>query len=346
MHQHGPNKDLNTQKGNEGFLENSTDAIFALNQEWQFIYLNVQAERHLAKSRDELLGMNIWEVFPRLINTPFYTNYCKAMQELTAVGFEEFFVPLNAWFEVRVFPFEGGLTVYFRDISESKRRIESINEGKERYSSLFHNGHIVMFLVDSEANCIIDVNEAACNFYGYSKEDFLKIKISDLKCNQDNNNLKCSQTQTYLRHRLANGEVRDVEVYCTPITIKGSKLFYIIIYDITERKNVEHALIESEKKFRKLFQDANDAIFLHSYLDNGMPDKFLEVNDTACKIFGYTKEEFLDISPIELDDQENSEELEQTSKKVVKSGNTTFERILMSKKDKKFLLNLILIFLS
>lgn len=233
------------------------------------------------------------------------------------------------------------------DISEIKRTIEELKYSTERYSSLFHNQHITMFLVDSETNYIVDTNEAASNFYGYAKEELLKMNMSELRAGQDVEIIKCGQTQNYLQHRLAKGEVRDVEVYCTPTTIKGSRLLYVIVYDITERKNVEYALKESEEKFRKLFENANDAaIFLHGYQESGIPDKFLEVNNTACRIFGYSKDEFKKISPVEINDLENNEKFKQRSKQVLRSGSITFERNLITKMEEAFLLSSIPMSLS
>ncbi|MBD0300770.1 MAG: PAS domain-containing protein, partial [Tolypothrix sp. T3-bin4] len=62
-------------------LESITDGFFALDKKWRFTYINGQAERLLQKNQNELLGKNIWEVFPELINTTFHREYDRAMSE-------------------------------------------------------------------------------------------------------------------------------------------------------------------------------------------------------------------------------------------------------------------------
>jgi two-component system, cell cycle sensor histidine kinase and response regulator CckA len=115
-------KESNDRIGN--ILESITDAFFTLDKNWCFAYLNKQSERLLQRSREELMGKNIWEEFPDAVGTKFYTQYQKAVSEQVSVTFEEFYPPLNNWFEVRAYPSPEGLSIYFHDINE---RVESRN---------------------------------------------------------------------------------------------------------------------------------------------------------------------------------------------------------------------------
>ncbi|WP_152040764.1 PAS domain S-box protein [Salinigranum salinum] len=104
-----------------------SDAFFALDRQWRFTYLNEQAERLLDRPAESLVGRSLWEEFPEAVDTVFETQYRQAMESQETVAFEEYYPPLAAWFEVRAYPSETGLSVYFRDVSERKaneRRLE------------------------------------------------------------------------------------------------------------------------------------------------------------------------------------------------------------------------------
>ena len=98
-------------------LESIGDAFFALDHDWRFIYLNENVEPLLARTRAELLGKSIWDAFPEIVGTTFEREYRRAIREQAVAGFEEYFAPLDKWFQVRAYPWRRGLAVYFTDVS-------------------------------------------------------------------------------------------------------------------------------------------------------------------------------------------------------------------------------------
>jgi len=106
----------------ETIFTSISDAVYALDNDWHFTYLNAQAERLLNRRREDLVGKLVWAEFPETLDTVLYTEYQRARAENTPVTFEFFFPPLDTWFAVRAFPHGGGLTVYFQDIS---RRVDT-----------------------------------------------------------------------------------------------------------------------------------------------------------------------------------------------------------------------------
>ncbi|MBW4672475.1 MAG: GAF domain-containing protein [Desmonostoc geniculatum HA4340-LM1] len=114
-------------------LESITDAFFALDKKWRFTYVNGQAEQLLQKTQNQLLGKSIWTVFQKIIGTTFEKQYRKAVLEQVSVEFEEFFVPLNRWFQVHAYPGKDGLSVYFQDITERRRTVEALQESEQRW---------------------------------------------------------------------------------------------------------------------------------------------------------------------------------------------------------------------
>jgi PAS domain S-box-containing protein len=137
------------------------------------------------------------------------------------------------------------------EIAERKRVEKELRESEQRYSSLFKDNHSVMLLIDPESADIVEANPAACSFYGWSQEELTSMKITDInmlpneQTFQEIEQAKSESRQHFFfRHRLANEEIRDVEVYSGPISLHGKELLYSIIHDITERKRTE----EEEKK--------------------------------------------------------------------------------------------------
>jgi two-component system cell cycle sensor histidine kinase/response regulator CckA len=97
--------------------------------------------------------------------------------------------------------------------------------------------------------------------------------------------------------------------------------------DITDRKRIEDALRKSENKFRQLFQNANDAIYLWKLNDAGQIEKLLEVNNIACDMLGYSKNELLSLTPLQIDMPGSDEKIAHAVKKIISLGKNTFEMV-------------------
>ena len=102
-------------------LEKTTDGFFAVDSEWKLTYVNAEAEKMVGRKRDELLGGLFWERFPELIGSVSQTNYEKVMAERVAIKFEANDNSGGTWFEVHAYPSNGGVSVFFRDITERKK---------------------------------------------------------------------------------------------------------------------------------------------------------------------------------------------------------------------------------
>jgi PAS domain S-box-containing protein len=108
-------------------LESITDGFFALDGEWRFTYVNGEAERLLGTTRSELLGSEIWSLYPELVGSPFHAEYLKAVREQVPVAFEApSVVRPGRWLEVKANPMPGGLAVYFHDITARRRADETL----------------------------------------------------------------------------------------------------------------------------------------------------------------------------------------------------------------------------
>ncbi len=101
--------------------------------------------------------------------------------------------------------------------------------------------------------------------------------------------------------------------------------------DITERKQVESALLESEKKYRGLFQVNKDGIAIFLLNPNGPPSTFVELNDAAPKMLGYTREEMLQLSPVNLEPYTSQDQMRSRQSELKLKGTLDYETILLHK---------------
>ena len=109
-----------------------TEGFASVDRNFRFQYINAAAEKIVNVRREDLLGRDMWEVFPAARGSAAETEYRRAMTTRNAARFDYFYPPGLAWFEINVDPTEnGGLSLYFRDITQRKRN-ETILEGQKR----------------------------------------------------------------------------------------------------------------------------------------------------------------------------------------------------------------------
>ncbi|MDR3601537.1 MAG: PAS domain S-box protein [Desulfosporosinus sp.] len=134
-----------------------------------------------------------------------------------------------------------------------------MNDNKCSYRDLFVNNRAIMLLINPETSEIVDCNLSACSFYGYSYDDMLRLKITDLNSLTEQlvvkemNLAKAEQSSHfYFKHRLSNGQIRDVDVNSTPITFEGKNLLSSTIWDITDYENYSNKLKTKNNALEKL----------------------------------------------------------------------------------------------
>jgi PAS domain S-box-containing protein len=119
---------------------------------------------------------------------------------------------------------------------------DRLKESEERYRSIFQASPAIMFIIDPEDGSFVEVNRAGIDFYGWSREEFLALKISQVNT-MTGDQLRGAMAETIsagsrhfeARHRLANGDVRDVEIHSGPIVLGGRTLLFSIVHDISTR---------------------------------------------------------------------------------------------------------------
>ena len=114
-------------------LESIGDAFFALDRDWRFTYVNEQAGPLLQREPGELLGLSVWEEFPEAVDSEFWDQYRRAVETGEVVAFDAYYPPLERHFSVRAYPYAGGLSVYFSDVTAQKKAEQALREVEERF---------------------------------------------------------------------------------------------------------------------------------------------------------------------------------------------------------------------
>ena len=132
------------------------------------------------------------------------------------------------------------------DITDRKQAEDALKRSEERFRNLFESHAAAKMVIDPVTGSIIDANQAAAEFYGWKVEELQQMKIDQIiilspeEIKQTiENSISGEQQRVSFRHRMANGFIRDVEVYSNKIETKGQPLIYSIIVDVTERKRLE-----------------------------------------------------------------------------------------------------------
>ena len=140
-------------------LESITDGFFTLDHEWRYDYVNPEAERILDRPAGALLGVELWQAYPGTIGSEFERAYRRVVAERISQSFLAYYPDHDAWYEVRAYPTQTGLAVYFRDVSEAKRAEELLRDNEERFRTLFSSmdeGFCVVDMIFDEAGKAVD----------------------------------------------------------------------------------------------------------------------------------------------------------------------------------------------
>ncbi len=281
-------------------LESISDAFFALDREWRFIYVNDQMGRDSSRTREELLGRSFWAEFPAAVGSVFEREYRRAVDEQVTVTFEAFYPPLNLWVDVRAFPSAGGLSVFFQNINARKQRDEALRQAEERYRLLVEGAKdYAMILMDAEGR-ITGWNTGAERILGWTEEEALG-QPGDLIFTPEDQAAGVPGQE--LAKAAAEGREMDLRWHVKKDGARffadgvieslrdeagGLRGFGKVLRDATERKLLEERQARLSEANRLLLNSTGDGIYGIDI--NGC---FTFVNRAAEQMLGYTQEQML-----------------------------------------------------
>jgi PAS domain S-box-containing protein len=295
-------------------LESITDGFIALDREWRFTYVNHEGARTLGRSPAELVGKNFWEEFPELSSTSFGQLYQQAVASGVPQEMEDYYPPFEAWFAVRAYPSEAGLSLYFRNVNDRKQAEEILRQSEERLRLALDAGKAGVWDWDISGDRI-SWSERIYEFHGLTPgafsgklEDYTqfvypeerqRVALAIQKAVEENApyKLDCRIVQP-------SGAVRWISNNGRAIYDANGKAVRMLgaTIDITEQKAVEEEreqLLVREQTARAQAEAAQrqlTAIFETSPIGIGFLDseqRFVAINEALAEINGLSREQHL-----------------------------------------------------
>ena len=222
---------------------------------------------------------------------------------------------------------------------------ETLGKSEILFSKLWEISVDGMRLTDGNGT-IVMVNDAYCRIVELDKEELLNQPFSIVYHQSEqkriletyrrdiiNNEIK---THFERENTLWNKKKRWFEFSNFFLNIPGTgKITLSVIKDITERKKAELELTDSEQKYRMLFNNANDAVFVTQLSKLKSYGDFIEVNEVACKRFGYTKDEFLKLSPSAIISPKFIDEFNKQTERLLANSHVIYELVHRAKDSKQ-----------
>jgi PAS domain S-box-containing protein len=236
-------------------LEATSDGFFALDADWRFTYVNEHAGRIFKRDPASLTGKHIWTEFPDGVGEAFHTEYERAAAEGTPRQFEAYSPPRDRWFENRIYPYAGGLAIFFQDITDRKIADDRLRENEQRYRSLFDHHPDAVFSFDTHGH-FTSVNEACESLTGYRAEHLIGTSFISLVAPEsrlfaiDRFRIAMTGAATSDDGWLINKSGRRIEANVTnlPIVVDGKVVgVYGIAKDLTARRELETRLRQAQK---------------------------------------------------------------------------------------------------
>ena len=244
----------------EEFLDHISDPAFEINSEWQICYVNERMLKSVGRTRDKVLYNRFWEVFPEARGTKFESEYRHVLKTGESTTFEEYYSPLGIWVDVRAYPSERGVIVYYRDISGRKEAEADIGQ-HDAILRTIENG---VFLANEELE-FVDVNRAYCELSGYSREELVGSRVSKV-ISEANLATAIEIGETVIAEERSRGsaemelETADgcsilISSKFVPFTAADGSIQTIgVVQDISDQKNHERTLTSLHDVSRKLVE--------------------------------------------------------------------------------------------
>ena len=230
------------------------------------------------------------------------------------------------------------------DISLRKRveaelgvRLGALQVSEGRFRALVQNAPDGFELHDEEGH-FVDVNSTSLAQLGYTREEMLRMSVFDIDPDVSREHFadvmrEASRAPLRLEstHRRKDGTVFPVEVTISTMRIAGDLRVLTLVRDITERRRAQQALRDSEERYRLLFDNLTDAVFVHGIEQDDTPGRFEAVNDAACQRLGYTREELLSLGPSDIDARESSVDVRAVGQRLRRGESLLFEQVHVAK---------------
>ncbi|MBD1995923.1 PAS domain S-box protein [Leptolyngbya sp. FACHB-541] len=290
----------NAHRRTAHLLEHMTDAFVVFDRHWRYTYVNPAALQLLQKSLEELIGKNVWEVFPSEKGGFAYGQLHRALEEQVSVSWEEFGEPVQRWLEVRAYPSPEGIAIYFQDISERKQAEEALRQSEEQLRLATEAANLGLWHWDVLHDRLVWTDQCKALFglpadTETSYQVFLNAvypddrqRIQEMRPVLEDGQLEHHEIE--YRTLWSDGTVRwlmargsaSYDAERKPIFSRG------VIFDITDRKQAELALRAKSAELRHVTETAGIGLTRCS-----RDLRYLSANPAYAQLAGMTVEEIV-----------------------------------------------------
>ena len=236
-------------------LEATSDGFVALDADWRYTYVNAHAGRMFDRDPASLIGKHIWTEFPEGVGQPFHLEYERAVRDDEPRQIEAFYPPYGRWFENRIFPYAGGVAIFFQDVTERRTAQDRLAESEQRYRSLFDHHPDAIYSFDAEGR-FASANAACEGLTGYTIDELVGKPFAPLVVPEDR-----GRASKYFEAAMAgaalsyeesivhkSGRRIDIAITKLPIIVGGKVVgIYGIAKDLTARRELEARLHQAKK---------------------------------------------------------------------------------------------------
>lgn len=237
--------------------ETAGDAIITVDDGGRISYWNPAAEEIFGYTSQEATGEKLAIIIPERYHEDFWRGFGAFQETGQGLAIGKTFISEAIRRDGTEFPVELSVTAMqikgqwhavgiARDITKRRRMEELLREGLEKYRLMFDNEKDVIMLVDIEDQRLLEVNKAVESLYGYTREEFLKMRVTDISAEPERRDTHIKEFIDQLKgelpiflHRKKNGTVFPVEISACAFMWKDRKTFCAIVRDITGRERVE-----------------------------------------------------------------------------------------------------------
>ncbi len=220
------------------------------------------------------------------------------------------------------------LSVLFLSQEKQTKLISDLSDSEERFRSLFHNSQAIHMIIDPVSGQIAEANKTAEAFYGWPLEELRQKSIFQINTLPESvmkkrlaASLKEEEQFFETRHRLASGQVKEVEVHAGPVTIDGKAMIFSIVHDITDIKRSKEEL----QKERMLLRTVIDNLPATIYLKDLELRKVL-ANKADLAIIGKPEEEVIGKKDSDIFPPDIAARLEEDDRRIIEKGETIVNR--------------------
>lgn len=262
------------------------------------VYFNSAAEKILKRGRHEILGMNLFEAFPRVKGSLFEEKYYESIENERKVCFDAYFgeYPHETWYYFRIIPNSHEISIFLRNITKEKKTEQILSQEKEKYHLLADNATEIICTHDSEGICTY-ISPYIKKLLGYSSEELIGKSVYKIIHPSERDLIKqkqkylCSENKiASLEHRLIKKDGTCLWVESKTNSVRDSKgefqYFIVTTRDLSHHKKTEKHLNETEHYYRTIFENTGTASVIIE------KDKTISlVNSEFAKLYGLPKEE-------------------------------------------------------